>query len=395
DWLLLVIASAFGLIALFPLFDVPVRIGVGLLSGLGVIIGPVLIGVSVWSYCRGHLGARFLLLAWAVLLAAVSVQAARNFGLVPTNVLTSNLLQVGSLLDMLLLSFALADRINAERRARESAQDRALLAQTELVEVLRDSEQRLEETVSERTAALESALTRERAIFERYVEFGALIAHEFRNPLAIIVNQAQLGRMSHLQDKDPTRRLEMIERAALRLQNLFEQWLQSDRLQDGEANLAVQPIDLSVWLPEMLAPDRLHIEQPIDCKADALIVSADEVLLGTALYNLIDNAAKYSPEAAVVQVRTVRDHGRVGIGVTDSGPGIPDAEQAKVFDKHYRASENTSSRGLGIGLYFTRQIMNAHGGEVTVVSHPSQGSTFTLWLPEGDTAAIQPSPDRR
>ena len=395
DWLLLALAAAFGLIALFPLFDVPVRIGVGLLSGLGVVVGPVLIGVSILSYCRGHSGARFLLLAWAVLLAAVSIQAARNFDLIPTTVLTSNLLQVGSLLDMLLLSFALADRINAERRARESAQERTLLAQTELVEVLRDSEMRLEETVSERTAALESALTRERAIFDQYVEFGALIAHEFRNPLAIIVNQAQLGRMSHVQDKDPTERLQMIERAALRLKTLFEQWLRSDRLQDGEANLDIQPIDLSVWLPEMLAPGQLHIEQPIECKAEAVIVSADEVLLGTALYNLIDNAAKYSPETAVVKVRTVCDDGRVGIEVMDSGPGIPDAEQAKIFDKHYRASENTSSRGLGIGLYFTRQIMDAHGGEVTVVSHPGHGSIFTLWLPEGDAAAIQPSPDRR
>ncbi|MRH78285.1 hypothetical protein GH984_06160 [Spiribacter sp. C176] len=393
DWLLLALTVTFGLIAVFPLFDVPVRIGVGMLSGLGVITGPILIGVSVLSYWRGHLGARFLLLAWTVLLAAVSIQAARNFDLIPTNALTSNLLQVGSLLDMLLLSFALADRINAERRARELAQDRALLAQTELVEVLRGSEQRLEETVKERTAEIESALTRERAIFDRYVEFGALIAHEFRNPLAIIVNQAQLGQMSQRRDKDPTQRLKMIERAAVRLQHLFEQWLQSDRLQDGQANLALQSIDLSVWLPEMLAPEQMHIKQPIECWADELTVTADKVLLGTALYNLIDNAAKYSPESAVIQVRTVRDHDRVGIEVTDTGPGIPEAEQMKIFDKHYRASENTSSRGLGIGLYFTRQIMQAHGGEVTVASHPGSGSAFTLWLPMPNETT-QPTPDR-
>lgn len=382
DKFLQILMAAFLVIAANPLLDIPVRIGVGLLSTLGVIAGPILIIVTLISWWRGHPGARYLLLAWTVLLIATSVQSARNFDLIPTNLLTSNLMQIGSLLDMLLLSFALADRIQAERMAKEAAQQKTLEAQTQLVDGLRESERRLERTVRARTRSLESALSRERETLNQYVEFGALIAHEFRNPLAIISNQAQLAQLEQKNEQKPAGdRLETIERAAERLQILFDQWLQSDRLKDSIEALETETIDLADWLPDLLGPGHSSVTHPIDFDIVPAKICADEALLGTALHNLVDNAAKYSPAEAPIKVSVRQDDERVGIAVTDQGPGIPESEQAVIFKKHHRAPNNASRRGLGLGLYFVAEVMNAHGGEVSVESYPGRGSTFTLWLP--------------
>ncbi|AGM41400.1 periplasmic/7TM domain sensor diguanylate cyclase [Spiribacter salinus M19-40] len=383
DRALQILVGAFIFIAALPVVETPVRIGVGLLSTLGVITGPLVIAVTLISWRQGNQSARFLLAAWAVMLVAVSIQTARNFDLIPTNALTLNLLQIGSLLDMLLLSFALADRIQAERRAREHAQATALEAQAQLVSGLKDSERELEQKVQERTEALESALARERDTLNRYIEFGALIAHEFRNPLAIISNQTQLAELEQARSSKPSAaRLRTIGRAAERLQHLFDQWLKSDRLKDNIDALNPQPINLAEWLPIMLDSGDLRVTHDVKLlRADRLTVLADEALLGTALHNLVDNAAKYSPANQAIEVETRTTAEWIGIAVTDHGPGVPPAERTRIFEKHHRAADNPSRRGLGLGLYFVAEVMKAHGGRVTLDSEPGRGSTFILWLP--------------
>ena len=383
DWLLRGLMVAFAVVAAFPLLGLPVRIGVISLSALAVLAGPSMLAVTVICWLAGYRSARFLLAAWAVLLLAVSIQAARNFALVPTNALTLNLMQIGSLLDMLLLSFALADRIQAERRAREQAQNTALEAKAELVNGLRDSERQLEHKVQDRTEALESALTRERETLNRYIEFGALIAHEFRNPLAIISNQTQLARLEQQRDHVVSdERLQAIDRAAERLRALFDEWLKSDRLHDRLDAMERQTIALDAWLARVLHSSDLRVSHPIVTESiEAVPVVVDEALLTTALHNLIDNAAKYSPAGAPIRVRTLRTVDCVGIAVCDEGEGIDETQKAVIFEKHRQAVGRSRRSGLGLGLYFVAEVMHAHGGSVTVDSSPGRGSVFTLWIP--------------
>ena len=382
DSLLLGLTGIFLVIALLPVLQVPVRVGSAAISITGSLTGPLLLLVSFRSWRRGHPGARYLLLAWAVLLVAVSVQALRNFALIPTTVITSNLLQIGSLLEMLLLSFALADRIQTERRAREKAQMEALRAERHLVEGLRASEQRLEDTVEQRTRDLEQALARERATLDQYVEFAELISHEFRNPLAVIAGQAQVARMERDRSVgDPLKRFEAIEEAAGRLQLLFEQWLESDRLTRNGAPQDRVRLDLPKWLPRLLRPGNLRRGHPLEMKGLDGIIEVDEALVGNAVHNLVDNAAKYSAEGDPIEVRVLHEREALGIRVCDHGIGLSADEQARVFDKHYRAPNNRSARGMGIGLFLVKQVMDAHGGRVTVESAPGEGSCFTLWFP--------------
>ena len=379
-WLLGLMAIFLG-IALLPVVDAPVRVGSVSISIAGALTGPILLWVTLRSWLRGFSGARYLMLAWAVLLVAATVQALRNFAIIPTNVVTGNLLQIGSLLEMLLLSFALADRIHSERRARERAQQEALDKERQLVEGLRASEAKLESQVQQRTADLSRALDRERTTLEKYRQFAGLIAHEFRNPLAIIQGQAQVARKERDYGVgEPLQRFESIEGAAGRLEQLFEQWLESDRMEKGEHTMQRQRLELSEWLPKLLAPGNLRVDHPLELTTQQATVLADEALLGNAINNLIDNAAKYSSNGSPIQVDVIRAEGEAGIRVRDRGVGIPPEEHNRVFEQHYRSPNNITARGMGIGLFLVSQVMQAHDGRVTVESTPGAGSDFTLWL---------------
>jgi signal transduction histidine kinase len=110
---------------------------------------------------------------------------------------------------------------------------------------------------------------------------------------------------------------------------------------------------------------------------------ADRDALTVAIWNLLDNAVKYSPGNSRIEVRLSLAGGRVMIAVRDHGMGIPGSEQQDVFKKFFRgsASREAHVKGTGIGLAIVRHIAEAHHGEVTLASEPGRGSTFTLRLP--------------
>ena len=100
-----------------------------------------------------------------------------------------------------------------------------------------------------------------------------------------------------------------------------------------------------------------------------------------AVYNLLDNAVKYTPEGGAVRVRVTEYPLFAAIHVSDTGAGIPEEEQAKVFQRFYRGEAHREEEGVGIGLYLVRQIAQGQGGYVKVSARPGAGSTFSLYLP--------------
>ena len=119
------------------------------------------------------------------------------------------------------------------------------------------------------------------------------------------------------------------------------------------------------------------------CAEESLIIEGDELRLEQALQNLLQNAIKYSPNGGLVTVRIERQHDQATIAISDPGIGIPEAAQAHLFQRFFRASntKKVGVSGFGIGLFVVHEIVTLHGGVVEVSSTEGRGSTFTVRLP--------------
>lgn len=137
-----------------------------------------------------------------------------------------------------------------------------------------------------------------------------------------------------------------------------------------------------------LGPHRVDIR----VEASPPPVHVDPTRLDQILTNLVENAAKYSGEGMPISIRIRREDAGVGLAVEDRGPGIPPEELPKLFDRFYQAKRARERKsGLGLGLYITKGLVEAHGGRIRVESEVGRGSVFSVWLPASSGAAA-PSP---
>ncbi len=352
----------------------------------GLVIPAVLLVLFAgFMACKvGQQSAPFFLLAWGILCIGGLIASLRIFNIVPSNWFTSYALQISSALEMILLSFALASRIQYERTLRENAQTDSLASKEALVESLRASEERLERQVSLRTHDLKSMLESEKQLREQYIRFGSLISHEFRSPLGIIETQAailtrQTGDMSQ------KKRLSTISSATHRLALLFDRWLQGDRLENKIDSDRPQLIQLDDWLTELIEKCRLYHpnhELTFIPNVKSTFLAVDEKMLEVVVLNLIDNACKYSEPQSIVKVKIIPAATRVGISVADHGIGIDPADHQKIFDEFVQINSNPGKKGYGLGLSFVRKAIEFYGGNIEVISTLGAGAEFIAWFPE-------------
>ncbi|HEX5802024.1 MAG TPA: 7TM diverse intracellular signaling domain-containing protein [Azospira sp.] len=195
DRVIVALAIGFAAAALAPLL-LPYRLAAIATSLLGVAFSAVAVVGALACLRRGDTGARFFLAAWTLLLVGVAIMGLRNMALLPTNFLTANGIQIGSALEMLLLSFALADRIHLLRREKEAAQTRALEADRARIEALESSGRELEARVDERTRALAEANAR---LTESETRLRTMAHHD---PLTGLANRLLLfDRIAHAQQR--------------------------------------------------------------------------------------------------------------------------------------------------------------------------------------------------
>jgi len=390
DKLLRLSAALFGLTGMGLLAAVwwlmPVQLLYQMLMLNSMVMGGLIFVCSGKALRNGDRGARFFVLAWSLLWLGVLLAAMRSFGWIPTNPVTSYVLQISSVFEMLMLSLALADTIHAERLAREQSQREAFEAQRKVVDLLKASEELLERSVQERTHQLAVSLAQQNEMLNQYVRFGSLISHEFRNPLAIINAQLSVIRKEHERGVDHIgQRVSVIGSATARLARLFEKWLQSDRLKGDLQTIRPTAIRLNEWLQRTLdANAYLLLNHPVVFHAakDPQEVWADESLLETAVTNLLENASKFSaPDSPIVLDLLLRP-GFVGIAVTDRGCGIAPEHQPLIFDEFFRSKPEGNVMGMGLGLAIVSRITKSHGGYVELNSEPGRGSCFCIWLPQ-------------
>jgi signal transduction histidine kinase len=153
----------------------------------------------------------------------------------------------------------------------------------------------------------------------------------------------------------------------------------------GTMRLQRQPVDLCRLIREVsdiyqYVAEEKHIkvgaELPESCEA-----SVDPDRMRQAFGNLLDNAIKYTSEGGTVTISAARRNGHATVRFKDTGMGIPEAEQGRIWDRLYRGDKSRSQRGLGLGLSVVRAVVQAHDGAVTVNSKPGEGSEFAIDLP--------------
>jgi signal transduction histidine kinase len=254
----------------------------------------------------------------------------------------------------------------------------------------------LEGRVAERTRQLEEsahalarardraevALSRETEAKRHLRQFLSMVSHEFRTPLAIIDSSAQMLRLRAEADAAP--RLDTIRAGVQRLIGLIDTCLADEQLDRGHIVLDEQAFDLGPVLEAAIAhhrtaaPTRYFI---VDI-AELPPVWGDPGMLGLAVNNLVGNAVKYSGPDDPVTLTAWDDGGAVAVAVADRGIGIPAGDLAAIFDRFHRATNVKGIPGSGIGLHMVRQIVELHGGTITVDSRLGEGSRFTMRLRE-------------
>ena len=359
-----------------------------------LLLALVIVQGSLHALLRNDPSIRFFALAWLVFMLGVSVAACRAMGWLPTNTWTAYAVQMASSAEMLLLALALGDIVLRERHQRENAQQQIMNFQSEKLIVLNASKDKLEAAVQERTEQLRAALEQEKEVLTQYKRFGTLIAHEFRNPLAIIDSQLSVLRKQHEKGINQVEeRTKVMAAAAQRLRRLFDKWLQSDQLNYDLLTLQPSQINLRQWLTQLaeVYAYRLHDHTlRWQWAQDASTVWAEEWALEVAVGNLLENACKYSPAGSEILIETRSHPGWVGIAITDQGRGIASALHEAVFKPFFRAETESTIYGMGLGLHLVQRIAHAHHGRIDLQSQPAKGSSFCLWLPVSGNAPNPP-----
>jgi signal transduction histidine kinase len=223
----------------------------------------------------------------------------------------------------------------------------------------------------------------------------ANISHEFRTPLSAQLASVEL--MLDGLDTMPRERLgellESLQRGTLRLTRLIDNLLESVRIESGQLGIRRQPVALAQVVEDaedliagLLEQRRQRLRTAIP--DDLPLITGDAQRLTQVVTNLLANASKFGPEDSEIAVGASQRGDQVELWVEDTGPGAPELEGTSIFERFYRAADQEPDpRGLGLGLWIVKSIVDRHGGEVRATRTPEGHTRFTVTLPTGSASA--------
>ena len=233
-------------------------------------------------------------------------------------------------------------------------------------------------------------VTRLRRITELEIEPISVVSHELKTPLTsmrMAIHMLLDERVGSLNAKQ-SELLNAARDDSDRLNRIMENLIDIGRMESGQGQMELKPIS-----PEKLVREAINefqvayrsagVEIRNEIPADLPDVQADPIRIPHVLSNLLSNALKYSPSGSVVKIGAEVSDTAVMFSVQDQGPGIPEHELSRVFQRFYRASHQ-KVKGAGLGLAIAKEIIDAHGGNIGVKSLPGEGSTFQFTLKRAD-----------
>jgi signal transduction histidine kinase len=397
----------------------------------------LLVVASVYSIRQGHRQAKFFLFAWSFFLLGVTVFALKDFGILPFNAFTNFALPVGSVVEILLLSFALADRINVLKQEKEVSQQQAFTAMKENERLVTEQNIQLEKKVHERTADLENRntelhvamndlrMTQQQLVeSEKLASIGQMtagIAHEINNPINFV--QSNVGPLK----RDIDEILELLSQLAeidenkdllQQINHLKSQYVKLDveylkkeiqqllsGIEDGSKRTAEIVKGLRVF--SRMDRSELISADINECLNSTLVVMKNmtkaEVTLNVELgenipktfcypgklsqvfMNLVTNAVQATrlpdrqPIDRVINVRSYFKDNKICVEIQDNGKGIPTEIQDKIFEPFFTTKDVGEGTGLGLGI--VSGIIGEHNGQLSFTTSATDGTTFLITLP--------------
>ncbi len=246
-------------------------------------------------------------------------------------------------------------------------------------------------------ALLVLSTRRAQRLAAQQMEFVAAVSHELRTPLAVIRSAAENLADGVVRDDEQIRKYgDLVRNEGRRLTEMVEQILELAGIHSGRRGFALHPIALRPLLEEVVERSRAlaggqAFEIAIDVPADLPPALGDDAALERVFQNLIANAIKYGGRGGWIGIRGRAAGRELLVSIADRGIGIAAAEQTRIFEPFYRTPDVVAAQiqGAGLGLSLVKQILDGHGGRVTVRSAPGEGSEFTVHLP---VATEQPLP---
>ncbi len=235
-----------------------------------------------------------------------------------------------------------------------------------------------------------STIFQQKKLSEIKNDFISNMTHEFKTPISTISLAVEVLNDKSVEKSQEriTNYVKMIGDENKRLSLLVENILQTAILDKGEFKLKIQPIDIHTLIEQTFINIKLQVDNKegeiaSQLNAAKTIVNADRVHITNILFNLIDNALKYSKENPNIIVSTRNDDEGIFISVKDNGIGISKENQKRIFDTMYRVPTGNihNVKGFGLGLSYVKAVVEKHGGSIKVESELGKGSVFTLYLP--------------
>ena len=403
----------------------------------GALSALILIFASVRAIKQGYRPARYFIIAWVIFIVGLTLYALRNFGILPFNAFTNFALPVGSVVEILLLSFALADRINVLKQEKELSQQQAFVAMKENERLVTEQNVELEKKVHERTADLENRntelhtamndlrMTQQQLVeSEKLASIGQMtagIAHEINNPINFVQsNVGPLKRdvdeilelLSQLADIDENKDLlEQVNHLKSQYVKLDVEYLKKEiqQLLNGIEDGSKRTAEIVKGLRVFSRMDRSElISADInECLNSTLVVMKNmtkaEVTLNVELgenipktfcypgklsqvfMNLVTNAVQATrlpdrqPIDRVINVRSYFKDNKICVEIQDNGKGIPTEIQDKIFEPFFTTKDVGEGTGLGLGI--VDGIIGEHNGQLSFTSSATDGTTFLITLP--------------
>jgi signal transduction histidine kinase len=238
---------------------------------------------------------------------------------------------------------------------------------------------------------------------ERKSDFLALIGHELRNPLGAITSAAAMARQRQAEGESGLHQMDVIIRQCQHMVRLVDDLMDMARAENRKLELRKRLIDIGAVIRETVDAKRQQVEDrhhhlALELDAGPLLAEADPVRVAQVVANLVDNAAKYTPDGGTVTVAAHRMAEDIEISVSDTGEGLPPEQLTNIFGPFIQLNRASGSHrgGLGLGLPLVRTLAELHGGTVRAYSAGvGQGSCFTVSLPASESADGEAAADRR